>query len=109
MQAVASKLLTSAGKQAIIGHLTSGLTSALRDRKSRHRAHAISRLAQRVDCFGESNSQWADHACSHNCDASTDFFFIRVACLSQVGMEKLLRDFLLLSYSKHFTSEPKRK
>jgi hypothetical protein len=56
MQAVASTPLARAGKQAIIGHLTRGLTSALRDRKSRHWAHAISRLAERVDCFGQSNS-----------------------------------------------------
>src|SRR2546427_4601716 len=97
MQAVASKLLTSAGKQAIIGHLTSGLTSALRDRKSRHRAHAISRLAERVGCFGESNSQWADHACSHNGDASTDFFLVRAAWFSHGWNGKIVPRFLLLS------------
>ncbi len=98
MQAVASKSLTLAGKQAVIGDLTRGFTSALRDRKSRHWAHAISRLAQRFECFGQSKSQRADHACSHNGDASTDLFSIR-DCLIEPWLEgkKLPRDFLLLS------------
>jgi hypothetical protein len=56
MQAVASMPFIVAGKQAIIGHLASSLTSALRDRKARHRAHAISRLAERIDRFGQSDS-----------------------------------------------------
>src|SRR5438094_6946207 len=109
MQAVASTPLILAAKQAVIGDLTSGLASALRDRKSRHRRHAIPRLAQRINCFGQSDSQRAQHACSHNGDANTDLFSIRVARLGHGWKEKLPRDFLLLSYSKHFTSEPKRK
>jgi hypothetical protein len=109
MQAVASTPLILAGKQAVIGHLTSGLAPALRDRKSRHWAHAISRLAQRFQCFGQSKPQRTNYACSHNGNASPDFFFIRIARLSHGWREKLPRDFLLLSYSKHFTCEPKRK
>jgi hypothetical protein len=46
MEAVASTPLTPAGKQAVIGNLTRGFASALRDRKSRHWAHAIARFAQ---------------------------------------------------------------
>src|SRR5438105_1158061 len=72
MKAVASNPLTLASKQAVIGDLTSGFTSALPHGKSRHWAHAISRLAQRFECFGQSKSQRADHACSHNRDAGSD-------------------------------------
>jgi hypothetical protein len=82
MKAVASNPLTLPSKQAVIGDLTSGFTSALPHGKSRHWAHAISRLAQRFECFGQSKSQRADHACSHNGDAGTDFFLVRAAWFS---------------------------
>src|SRR6266705_4678485 len=82
MQAAASTPFIRAGKQAVIGDLTRGFTSALRDRKSRNRAHAISRLAQRFECFGQSKSQRANHACSHNGDAEASLFYIWAAWLS---------------------------
>ena len=88
MQAVASNPLTLASKQAVIGDLTRGSTLALRDRKSRHRSHAISRLAQRLECFAEFKSQWADHACGHNGDAGTDLFSIRAAWVSHGSKRK---------------------
>jgi hypothetical protein len=94
MKAVASKPLTLASKQAVIGDLTRGFTSALPDGKSRHWAHAISRLAQRFECFGQSKSQRADHACSHNGDAGTGLFSIGTAWFSHGWKEKNLpRDF----------------
>src|SRR5262245_48736150 len=93
MKAVASTPFILPGKQAIIRHLTSNLTSALRDRKPRNRGHAISRLAERVDCLGQSNSQWADHACSHNGDASTHLFCIRAAWVRHGLNQKLDGDF----------------
>jgi hypothetical protein len=37
------------------------------------------------------------------------FFSFGLLDWAMVGRKKLPRDFLLLSYSKHFTSEPKRK
>src|SRR6266853_6760183 len=89
MKAVASKPLTLAGKQAIIGDLTSSFASALHDRKSRHWAHAISRLPQRFECFGQSKSQRADHACSHNGDAGTGLFSIGTAWFSHGWKEKI--------------------
>src|SRR5262249_8212995 len=89
MQAVASTPLISAGKQAVIGHLTRGLASALRDRKSRHRRHAIPRLAERINCFGQSKSQRADHTGSYNGDASTELFSIRAAWFSHGWKRKI--------------------
>jgi hypothetical protein len=97
MKAVASNSVTF-GEQAVIGDLTSGFTSALPDGKSRHWAHAISRLAQRFECFGQSKSQRADHACSHNGDAGTDFLSIGTAWFSHGWKEKKFAPrFLLLS------------
>src|SRR5207249_2955934 len=89
MKAVASNPPTLASKQAVIGDLTSGFTSALPDGKSRHWADAISRLAQRFECFGQSKSQWADHACSHHGDAGTGLFSIRAAWFSHGWKENL--------------------
>jgi len=74
--------ITPSSEEAVIVDLTSGLTSALPDRKSRDRAHTISRLAQRMERFAESKTQRAHHACGHNRDARRNLFPVRAAWLS---------------------------
>src|SRR6266446_4713947 len=88
MKAARTRRVAPACEQAVIGDLTSSFTSALPDGKSRHWAHAISRLAQRFECFGQSKSQRADHAYSHNCDAGTGLFSIGAAWFSHGWKEK---------------------
>src|SRR6266446_7618114 len=98
MKAARTRRVAPACEQAVIGDLTSSFTSALRDRKSRHWAHAISRLAQRFECFRQSKPQRADHACSHNGNAVTNFFLVWTAWFSHGWKEKKIAPrFLLLS------------
>jgi hypothetical protein len=81
--------LVQAREETVIGDLTSGFTSALRHGKSRDWAHAIPRLAQRIECFRESKTQRADYACSHNRDARSILFPVRAAWLSHGLKEKI--------------------
>src|SRR6266436_177986 len=99
--------LTPAREEIVVGNLTSGFASALRDRESRDGAHAISRLAQRIERFGQPKPQRADHACSHHCNTD-GLFLVRPGRLSHVLKRRIAPRFLLHSYSKHFTNEPKR-
>src|SRR6266436_5413098 len=69
-------------EEAVSVDLTSCFASALPDRKSRHRAHAILRLAQRIERFAESKAKRAHHACGHNRDARRNLFPVRAAWLS---------------------------
>ena len=96
-------------EQSLIGDLTSGFAPALLDRKTPYRAHAISRVAKRIKRFRQAKSQRADNACSHNCHAHSGLFGVRTVWLGHVQSDKVLQDFLLLSYDKHLTNEPKRK
>jgi len=79
--------------QAIVGDLTSGFTPALLDRKPDDWAHAISRVAQRLQRFGQPKTQRADHPCGHNCHARSDLFAVRAAWFTHDWTDELLRDF----------------
>src|SRR4029077_10872341 len=92
MKASRTWRLTPASEEPLIGNLTSSFTSALRDRESRNGADTISRLAQRIECFGQPKSQRADHACSHNCDTS-GLFLVRRGWLSHVLKRRIARNF----------------
>ena len=93
MKASRTWRLTLARQQIVVGNLTSGFTSALRDRESRDGTHAISRLAQRIECFGQPKSQRADHACSHHCDTGIRLFLVYAAWLSHLKKKELPRNF----------------
>jgi len=74
--------ITPSSEEAVIVDLTSGFASALPDRKSRHWAHAIPRLAQRIERFAKSKAKRAHHACGHNRDARNNFFSVHAAWLN---------------------------
>src|SRR5260370_1349515 len=82
MKAPRTWRLSFPSEEAVIVDLTSGFASALRDRKSRDRAHAIPRLAQRIECLAESKAKRAHHARGHNRDARRNLFPVRGAWLS---------------------------
>ena len=98
---------TSAREETVVRNLASAFTSALGHRKSRDGGHAIPGFAQRIDCFAHAKAQRADDAGSHNCHTSSGRFPIHAAKLTHREETKLTPDFLLLSFSKHFTSDSK--
>jgi hypothetical protein len=82
MKASRTRRRASPSEEAVVGDLTSSLASALSDRKSRDWAHAISRPAQRIECFGESKTKRTYHPRGNNRDARSNFFPVRTAWLS---------------------------
>src|ERR1700730_11585836 len=106
MKASRTRRLTLARQEIVVGNLASGFTSALRDRESRDGAHTISRLAQRIEWFGQPKSQRADHARGHHCDTGIRLFLVYAAWLSHLLKRRIAPQFLLHSYSKHFTDDP---
>ena len=77
MQASRTRRLSLARKETVVGNLTGSFTSALADGKSRDRANAVSRIAQRIECFSQSKAQGANHAGGHNRDTSSGVFPVR--------------------------------
>jgi len=93
MQASSADSVTLLVEQALSRHLTCGLASTLRYRKSRNSVNAIACLAQRIERFAQPESQWADHACGHHRDAGSELFPIRASGFNHLlGKEKMIPD-----------------
>jgi len=93
MQASSAESVTLLVEQALSRHLTCGLASTLRYRKSRYWVDAIACLAQRIERFAQPESQWANYACGHHRDARSEPFPVRASGFNHLlGRKKLIPD-----------------